>query len=137
MEQYSGVTFQEAQVALARQWIGQGPQSDQTTVTLVEPQPMTNAGLFTAETSKKIPPKTVTVQIPPTEEEARLIVERFEAGSEPIRDDENVKDSVAFHVLLPDNDGMRKSLMDELWVASEEEELNAFVFPYCVPMISI
>jgi len=60
--------------------------------------------------------------MPQTIEEARKIIDRFEHGSDAIRDDENVADNVAQHMLHD-----RTSLVDELWCASEEEELNCYV----------
>jgi phospholipase D1/2 len=120
MEDNSGVSFHQAQVALARQWIGQDPNSDQKEVTLTLPNP-TSAGVGIVVT-EKTPPKTETVPIPETEEQAREIVSRFEHGSDDIRGDEDVSDSVAQHALLDDT-----NLEKELWMASREEELNAYV----------
>ena len=118
MEENSGVSFYQAEVALARQWIGQDPNSDQKEVTLTLPNP-TAEGVVV---SKKTPRLTETVPIPASEEEARDIVSRFEHGSDDIRGDEDVSDSVAQHRLMDDT-----RLQDELWVASKEEELNAYV----------
>lgn len=67
-------------------------------------------------------PKIESVPIPATVEEARKIVSTFEHGADAIRGDEDVSDSVAHHALL---DTTR--LQDELWLASGEEELNAYV----------
>ena len=47
------------------------------------------------------------------------IVHRFEAGSDPIPRDEDVLPLMRQHAL---EDGM--ILVDKLWVASKEEELN-------------
>jgi len=119
MEVNASVTFHEAQVALARQWIGQDPNSDQKEVTLTLPS-ATTEGIVV---SGKTPAKTETVPIPQSEEEAREVVARFEHGSDDIRGDENVSDSVAQHAMM---DVTR--LEDEIWMASREEELNAYVF---------
>jgi phospholipase D1/2 len=120
MEDNSGVSFHQAQVALARQWIGQDPNSDQKEVTLTLPnQPSVGVGIVVTE---KTPPRTETVPIPETEEQAREIVSRFEHGSDDIRGDEDVSDSVAQHALMDETD-----LEKELWMASREEELNAYV----------
>jgi phospholipase D1/2 len=118
MEINSGVSFHEAEVALARQWIGSDSNSDQKTVTLTLPN-VTTEGIVV---SQKTAPKTVTVPIPATVEEARDIVARFEHGSDDIRGDEDVSDSVGHHALLDET-----RLQDELWMASREEELNAYV----------
>lgn len=116
MEENSGVKFHAAQVALARQWIGQDPNSDQKEVTLSLPQ-ATTEGLVVSD---KTPAKTETVPIPESEEAAREVVNRFEHGSDAIRGDEDVSDSVAQHMLDD-----RTSLMEEKWLGSPEEELNA------------
>ena len=118
MEENSGVSFNQAQVALARQWIGQDPDSQEKQMTLTLPNPTTEGvvvGKKTARITEKVP-------IPASEEEAREIVSRFEHGSDAIRGDEDVSDSVAQHKLMDDT-----RLQSELWLASEEEELNAYV----------
>jgi phospholipase D1/2 len=119
MESQSGVTFNEAQVALARQWIGQDPETNQTTVTLSLPGTTSEPGLALGEKTKE-ESKTVTIPIPESEEAARDIVERFERGAENLRPDEAVSDSVAQHML---ND--RTGLQDEQWLGTPEEELDA------------
>jgi phospholipase D1/2 len=122
MEQNSNVKFSEAQVALARQWIG-AQQTDQTEVTLAVSEPMAQ-GLVAGggEKQENKSSKTITVKIPESEEAARETIERFERGSESIRGDEDVSDSVAQHMLRDST-----SLHDEKWLGSEEEELNAYV----------
>ncbi|KAG5341907.1 hypothetical protein C0989_007067 [Termitomyces sp. Mn162] len=118
MEQNSGVKFHEAQVALARQWIGQESASNQKEVTLAMPEPTTE-GIIQSE---KTPVKTETVPIPQSFEEARDIVRRFESGAEGLRGDQEVSDTVAQHMLCD-----RTELPDEKWLGTEEEELNAYV----------
>ncbi|KAG6839474.1 hypothetical protein C0991_002258 [Blastosporella zonata] len=118
MEENSGVSFHQAQIALARQWIGQDPSSTQTEVTLTIPE-ATTEGLVVSD---KTPAKIETVPIPQSAEEARAIVDQFEAGARGIRGDEDVADTVAQHML---ND--RTGLLDEKWLGTEEEELNAYV----------
>ncbi|KAG6872615.1 hypothetical protein C0995_008273 [Termitomyces sp. Mi166 len=118
MEENSGVKFHEAQVALARQWIGQDPASTQKEVTLAMPEPTTEAIVQ----SEKTPIKTETVRILESAEEARETVRRFEGGAEGLRGDQEVSDTVAQHML-----GDRTELGDEKWFGTEEEELNAYV----------
>ena len=118
----SGVLFHQAQVALAHQWIGPDLPGEQKTVTLTLPSP-TAEGIVVGQKSH---PKTETVPIPATVEEAREIVTTFEHGSDEIRGDEDVSDSVAHHALL---DTTR--LQDEMWLASREEELNVYVLSRC------
>ena len=109
MEINSGVPFHQAQVTLARQWIGPDLPGEQKTVTLTL-RSLTTEGIVV---SQKSHPKTEMVPIPTTVEEAREIVTTFEHGSDEIRGEEDVSDSVAHHALL---DTTR--LQDEMWLAS-------------------
>lgn len=118
IEQNSGVTFHEAQVALARQWIGQDPQSTQKEVTLTLPS-VTGEGIVV---SGKTAARTVTVPIPESEELARATVARFERGADGLRGDEPVSDTVAQHMLSD-----RTSLLQEKWLGTPEEEHNAYI----------
>jgi phospholipase D1/2 len=118
MEAKSGVKFNQARVALARQWIGEAVEGVESikemTVRSLEP---TTEGMVVSD---KTPLKTETIPIPKTEEEARQIVERFEHGAEHLRGDESVSDTVAQH-MLHDKTG----LADEKWLGTEQEELDA------------
>ncbi|GLB42616.1 putative phospholipase d [Lyophyllum shimeji] len=118
MQDNSHVTFHEAQVALARQWIGQDPTTSQKEVTLALPEPTTE-GLVVTE---KTPPKTATVQIPESSEAAAEAVRRFESGAEGLRGDEEVADTVSQHMLSD-----RTGLEEERWLGTPDEELNAYV----------
>lgn len=120
MEQNSGVTFHEAQIALARQWIGKNylTQDVPQEVFVKIPQE-TQEGIVVSD---KTPMKTEKVRVPASYEAAVDIVRRFESGSDPIPRDEDVAASVSQHALQDST-----SLLDELWVASQEEELNWYV----------
>jgi phospholipase D1/2 len=113
MERNSGVTYNEAQVALARQWIGTDVEGSQKEVTFKIPDATTEALVV----SDKTPAKTVTVPIPPSPEAARQIVGRFERGAD--RGDSQVADTVSQHMLEDTT-----SLLNEKWLGTEEEELN-------------
>lgn len=115
MEQNSGVTFHEAQVALTRQWIEGDLLTNQKEVQIALPQATKEMLKVTKETEAKI----VSVPIPASSEEARSVVARFESGADNLRGDENVSDNVAQHML---NDST--SLESEMWMGTEEEELN-------------
>ncbi len=121
MEENSGVKFQQALVALARQWVGKAPdgEADQTSVTIVVPDE-TNAGATLEGTKNQL--KTETYPLPRSVEEARDIIERFQHGADDLRSDEDVSDNVVQHML---ND--RTTLLDEKWLGTEEEERNAYV----------
>ena len=70
----------------------------------------------------KTPPKTETVLIPTTDDAALKVVERWHRGAEGLRGDEDVSDTVSHHMLH------EKGLVDEKWLGTPEEELNAYVF---------
>jgi phospholipase D1/2 len=118
MERNSGVTFSEAQVALARQWIGVGDADTQTDVTIAVVQPERAPDGAVGEGGVK----TENVRIPATAEEARSIIARFEAGADGVRGDEAVADNVAQHML-----GDSTGLQAEGWLGTEEEERDAYV----------
>ena len=114
MEQKSGVTFHQAQIALAKQWLGTPDIWVQSTVSIKMPDPTTE-GIVIEKTKTKID----EMEYPKTEEEARQIVEKFEAGAIGERLDDPVSDSVAHHALT-DTTGLQQ----EQWLGSEQEELN-------------
>ncbi|KAJ7932951.1 hypothetical protein B0H13DRAFT_1953904 [Mycena leptocephala] len=118
IEQKGGVKYLEAQVALAKQWIGSDSDGSQKEVTLKLPVE-TKEGLVVSD---KTPEKTETVKIPESEDAARQLIERFEAAARGVRGDEDVADNVVQHML---ND--KTGLLDEKWLGTEQEELDAYV----------
>ncbi|KAF8151528.1 phospholipase D [Crassisporium funariophilum] len=116
MEENSGVKFHEAQVAVARQWVAGDQLTTQKEITISIPQ---EEGLVAAD---KAAPPTQKVPIPDNDDAARQVVERFEHGADNLRSDAPVADNVAQHMLDD-----RSSLLEEKWLGSEEEELNAYV----------
>uniref|UniRef100_D8Q6U4 Phospholipase n=1 Tax=Schizophyllum commune (strain H4-8 / FGSC 9210) TaxID=578458 RepID=D8Q6U4_SCHCM len=117
MELNSGVQFSEAQVALARQWIG-NQHTEQKEVKIKVPKKTQEGQSLSENTESDI----LTVKFPDTVEEATAIIEKFEEGSREIRGDEEVADTVSQHMLQD-----KTSLFDEKWLGSEEEELNNYV----------
>lgn len=119
MEQNSRVSFHQAQVAQARVWLGEsyGMPNVQKTVAIKFSQE-TQEGIV--ETSKEANKKVEQVPLPASEAEARGIVRRFEKGADALRNDEDVSDSVAQH-MLHDTTG----LLDEKWQGTAEEERAA------------
>ncbi|KAG1869290.1 hypothetical protein C8R48DRAFT_701012 [Suillus tomentosus] len=119
MEENSGVSFYQAQVALARQW--EGPRTtagDAPKEMFIKvPQPA-QEGMLLSETKMK-PEK---VSLPVSYDDAVNIVRTFEKGSDDIRGDEDVSDTVSQHRLLD-----RTRLSDEIWYGSEAEERDAYV----------
>ncbi|TEB25730.1 phospholipase D, partial [Coprinellus micaceus] len=123
IEENSGVKFHEAQVAHARLYMSQDQfthyaKSETKQVTVSIPQETTEA---IVESDKSVP-QTETITVPETDDAAREIVEKFEHGADNLRRDSEVSDSVSQH-LLDD----RTTLLDEKWLGTEEEELNAYV----------
>jgi phospholipase D1/2 len=121
MEQKSGIRFHEAQVALARQWIGnmdaKAGQWVPTEVDIRIPEEA-NGGL----TAKKEEVKTEKIRIPPSEEEARQIIARFEAAAQDgeLATAHGVSDNVVQHMLHDVT-----SLHQETWQGTPEEELQS------------
>jgi phospholipase D1/2 len=128
MEATSGVKFEQVQVALARQWMGD--QADQTggvdpiKEVFVKVSAPTPEGLV--ETGKATEVKPMRVPLPQSAEEARETVAKFESGANQLRGDDSVSDSVAQHKC---ND--HTTLADEKWLGTEEEEKNAYVSELC------
>ncbi|OAX38224.1 phospholipase D/nuclease [Rhizopogon vinicolor AM-OR11-026] len=119
MEANSGVSFYQAQVALARQWEGPRYVGDDAPkeVFIRVPEP-TQEGMVLSQTKMKLE----KVHLPATYQEAVDIVRKFEEGSDDIRGDEDVSDSVAQHRMLEKTD-----LTQEIWYGSEQEERDAYV----------
>jgi phospholipase D1/2 len=126
MEENSGVKFHEAQVALARQWVGDitdnNKNSDVPTTVLISKPQETTEGITISE---KTNVQTETLPLPGTETEARQIIERFERGA--TRSDLHVSDNVVQHMMSD-----RTPLESEQWEGTEEEELNACVYLRCI-----
>lgn len=130
MEQNSGVKFQQAMVALAREWVGDSfhkgvskPGVDSPdTVSIVLPASEIADTTTMAVEGPKNAVKTEKYRLPQTVEEAKDLIEQFERGARGLRSDENVSDNVVQHML-----GDRTSLLDEVWLGTEDEEKKAFV----------
>ncbi|KAJ3930150.1 MAG: phospholipase D [Lentinula lateritia] len=122
IQQDSGVSFHQAQVALARQWLGSqatsATDSGPVKVTIKSPE-VTKEGVVITE---KTPVKEEAVPVPETEEEAKEIIRRFERAAEAVRGDEDVSDNVVQH-MLSDKTGLEQ----EKWLGSEQEEFDAYV----------
>ena len=122
MEEKSGVKFQQAMVALARQWVGQedsgspGPK----TVSMILPSDTDNTKAAMEGTKNEL--KTEKFDLPESVDAAAQVIKRFESGAEGLRSDEDVADNVVRHMLHD-----KTSLFDEKWLGTEEEERNAYV----------
>jgi phospholipase D1/2 len=125
MELNSGVKFGEAQVALARQWVAGDALTTQREIVLALPRDLEEAPLEVSTEKEKEKEKlsTFKVAIPADIETARQIVVNFQNGALSERSDEPVADNVAQHRFQD-----QTSLLQEKWLGTEEEELNAWVF---------
>jgi phospholipase D1/2 len=122
MEANSGVKFSQAQVALARQWVGDSGDPDMPSeVTIQLPGP-TSEGIVLSD---KTEVKTEKYPLPRLYSDAVAVIERFERGANGLvgRQHNAVADTVGQHALQDQTD-----LTDEQWLGSEEEELNSWVF---------
>ncbi|KAF7797283.1 hypothetical protein EIP86_008478 [Pleurotus ostreatoroseus] len=134
MEQNSDVKFPQAQVALARQWVGEAfstATSNDSSETNLNADPLSTVSIVVPVESDattasiegaKNPLKTMDFQLPATVKEARDIIVQFEHGAEGLRGDEDVSDNVNQHRMLD-----RTTLAEEKWLGTEEEERNAYV----------
>jgi phospholipase D1/2 len=122
MEENSGVKFHEAQVALARQWLGDQGLGDIKDINIEAPS-STKEGI---NISDKTEIHVEKVHIPESFEAATAVVEKFEKGIDGLAEGSpNVKEikSSLPHQLLANG----PPLEQEKWLGSEEEELNWFV----------
>lgn len=126
MEENSGVSWGQAEVALARQWLGpnEGKYALQTVkLKSVEPTQGNVEDLGTTVPPSANAPKPgdgekiEEVQVPGTMQQAADIIKQFESGAQ--RTDEMVADTISQHV---QND--QTALKDEQWWGTEEEERN-------------
>lgn len=129
MEANSGVKFLEAQVALARQWVGDSADPDMPTEVSVKMATPTAEGIVLSD---KTQVKTEKYPLPRSYDDAVSVIKRFEHGADPLvgRRHDAVADTVGQHALQDTTE-----LADEQWLGSEEEELNSCVLlgiPACI-----
>ncbi|KIR56547.1 phospholipase D [Cryptococcus gattii Ru294] len=123
MEKKSGITFHEAQVALAKIYTGSEDVSggvEDEVVNIEQPHDQTTG---VDEIGKK---DTVqrAVRLPKTMDEAKDIINRFQQAAQ--NDGKHVSDNVCQHALQDST-----TLFDEQWDGTEEEELSCFVSELC------
>ncbi|WVQ89447.1 hypothetical protein IAS59_003207 [Cryptococcus gattii] len=123
MEKESGITFHEAQVALAKIYTGSEDVSggvEDEVVNIEQPHDQTTG---VDEIGKK---DTVqrAVRLPKTMDEAKDIINRFQQAAQ--NDGKHVSDNVCQHALQDST-----TLFDEQWDGTEEEELSCFVSELC------
>ncbi|GAA5875841.1 hypothetical protein JCM16303_004016 [Sporobolomyces ruberrimus] len=127
MEERSGVTWYQAQAALARLQLGRDASEDELRknkdVLIAVPQEGGEAAALSGEAKQKVAKNEVRIPLPSTYEEAQEIVQRFEQADDI---DEKINDSVAHHAQRGTG-----SLFDEKWTGDEESERNAYVTEEC------
>jgi phospholipase D1/2 len=120
MEKRSGVGFEQAEVALARQWLGSDHAQPNYKVK-IKTVATTQGDLTTTDTSEmKQKQQVKEVTVPQTLRESADVIRQFENGA--TRSDHRVSDSVSQHVQLD-----RTPLRREEWLGTREEERNASV----------
>ena len=122
MEANSGIKFGQAQVALARQWVGDSADPSMPTQVAVKlPEPTTEGIVLSNKTEVKLE----TYPLPRLYSDAVAVIEQFERGANALvgRQHDAVADTVGQHALQD-----KTELGDEQWLGSEEEELNSYVF---------
>lgn len=128
MEKNSGVRFDEANVALARQWMGPDTKDISYKVKIKSVDP-SKQGSFHLDSMGQAPPSKGKekvddsirkVAVPKTVEEAAEIIKKFERGAP--RGDDGVADSIAQHVQMDDT-----PLESERWAGTQEEEKAWYV----------
>ncbi|CAK9780379.1 unnamed protein product [Cutaneotrichosporon oleaginosum] len=119
MEAASGVSFHEAQVAMARVFVGQpGEETDDGEVVFIEkPHDQLTAA---EETNKDKKTAQDAVPLPKTVDEAIAIIEKFESGAP--REDLAVSDNIGQNAL---ESGV--SVNQEPWLGTEQEERDSIV----------
>ena len=122
MEANSGIKFGQAQVALARQWVGDSADPSMPTQVAVKLPEPTSEGIVL---SNKTEVKSETYPLPRLYSDAVAVIEQFERGANALvgRQHDAVADTVGQHALQD-----KTELGDEQWLGSEEEELNSYVF---------
>lgn len=118
-EEISDTKFLEAQIALAKEWVGDTPAGgrkfEQKTAAIKVPQP-SQEGISQGKDSQTIQ----EVPLPATEQDAREVIARFENGAKELRGDEQVADNVGQHALKDTT-----TLLDEQWLGTEDEERDS------------
>ncbi|QRV95777.1 phospholipase [Ceratobasidium sp. AG-Ba] len=123
MEQNSGVSFHQAQIAQARLWIGDDGFWHQEKVSIKAPDPnvgLDPAGMGVTEKGKEAQKTVEEVEMPATTQDAAEMVQRFQSGAP--RGDEGVSDTVGQHALMD-----RTTLADERWLGTEQEERDCYI----------
>lgn len=123
VEKRSGVTIYDAQVAQAREWIGDGVVDGTTReLKIFEVKGNVGGGLQLEGDAKKNDAKVKTLTLPQDRQEAKRTVDRFEKAAKDVLGGFPVSDNVGQHAMK----GAGR-LSEEQWFGTEEEERDWYV----------
>ena len=117
----------QAQVAQAREWIGDDSQGASIRqLKIFEVEGNVGGGLHLEGETRKKDTKAKTLPLPEDRQEAKSIVDSFEAAANEELQNRNcrVSDNVGQHAMQAPG-----SLFDEEWPGTEEEELDWYAHP--------
>lgn len=133
VKQKSGVSVYDAQVAQAREWIGDDFLGESIReLKIFEVKGNVGGGLQLEGEAKRNDTESKTLRLPQSREEAKNIVDRFENTAKLELGNFRVSDNVGQHAMkVPDT-----LLEDEEWFGNEQEELDwyAHVFLHHLPI---
>jgi len=114
------VNFYEAQVAQAREWIGDGWQDGSIReLKIFEAKGNVGGGLQLEGDAKKSDAKAKTLPLPKDRREAKRTVDRFEDAAKDVLGGFRISDNVGHHAMQGTG-----YLSEEQWFGTEEEERN-------------
>lgn len=117
------MNFYEAQVAQAREWIGDGWQDGCTReLKILEVQGNVGGGLQLEGDAKKSDVKVKSLPLPQDRQGAKRIVDGFENSAKDVLGNFRVSDNVGHHAMKGAG-----NLLEERWFGTEEEERNWYV----------
>ncbi|GAA5862918.1 hypothetical protein JCM1840_002326 [Sporobolomyces johnsonii] len=133
MANKSGITFEQAQAALSRIYLGRHPNKEELeknkTVTFSVPAKGGEQIAFDDHAKVQNKEPDIKIPLPASYDDAWEQVNRFEHG-DVVR--EKIADSVSHHAMAGTG-----SLLDEPWSGNEESEKNAFVTEEIYPHIKV
>lgn len=119
------MSFYEAQVAQAREWIGDGWQDGAIReLKILEVKGNVGGGLQLEGDAKKSDVKVKTLPLPRDRQKAKITVDSFENTAKDVLNGFRVSDNVGHHAMKGAG-----CLSEEQWFGTEDEELNWYVDP--------
>lgn len=123
VEKQSGVTFYQAQVAQAREWIGDGWQDGSIReLKILEVKGNVGGGLQLEGDAKKSDVKAKTLPLPQDRQQAKRAVDHFEDTAKDVLGGFRVSDNVGHHAMKGAG-----NLSEERWFGTEDEERDWYV----------